>query len=733
MKKQKQTFMPIDDAKQTTEIAVKPEPSIDEIETIETIKTSKSKTKPSKGNYILIITEKPQAASKIAAALSGGKDKKLVQQGVSYYELSRDKKQIIVACAVGHLFNLKQKPGQIGYPVFEIEWTPNWQIKKRGDWSKKYYSLLTQLCKNAKSFIIATDYDIEGEVIGWNIIRFLAKQKDAKRMKFSSLTKEEIEKAYKNAEKTIDWGQAIAGETRHYLDWFYGINLSRALMSAIKSAGSFRIMSAGRVQGPALHLIVERERKIQVFKPSQYWQVFITINGTELKYIKDITKKSELEKFKKLKGKQGSATTTKKQESIPPPAPFDLTTLQVEAYKFYKVTPAQTLQIAQQLYLSGLISYPRTSSQKIPETINYKKILKKLDSSLTKHITRSKPIEGKKSDPAHPSIYPTGETESLSAERKKIYELIVKRFIACFCDNTKIESKKIEFITEKDRLKFQTKGMEIKQKAWLNVYPAKLAEKQLKDLNGEYKIKKTNIEEKQTQPPKRYSPASLISELAKKNLGTKATRAAIIETLYNRNYIKEKAIQATPLGISLIETLEKYSPIIIDENLTRDFEKQMQTIQTAKKELPNKEQKILEKAKKTISDISKDFKKHENKIGKELIKGTDNLREQEREEAKLILCPECKKGMLMIKYSPKFRKSFIACSAYPNCRKTFSLPQGLIKKTDKTCKECSFPMLLRIMKGKRPWLFCFNPECKTNREWRKNSKNKNNKKKDDSE
>ena len=244
-----------------------------------------------KENYTLILTEKPQAAEKMANAL--GKPRKHFDLGVPYYELEKDNKKIIVACAVGHLFTLTSK--EKGFPIFNIEWQPNWKVRKK-DWSRKYYKLLEKLSKNASEFILSTDYDIEGEVIGWNVLRFICKQKDAKRMKFSTLTNEELNNSYKNLMPTIDWGQAIAGETRHFLDWMYGINLSRALMSAIQKAGKFKIMSIGRVQGPALNLIVKKELEIKNFKPQTYFQVYIKLNGheTELKYEKDIFDKKLL-------------------------------------------------------------------------------------------------------------------------------------------------------------------------------------------------------------------------------------------------------------------------------------------------------------------------------------------------------------------------------------------------------------------------------------------------------
>ena len=541
-------------------------------------------------------------------------------------------------------------------------------------------------------------------------------------MKFSTLTQTELEKAYDNKSPHIDWGQAIAGETRHYLDWFYGINLSRSLMNAIKTTGKFRIMSIGRVQGPTLHLIVSREKEIMKFKPQPFWQVSITVdnkkNQIELKYIKDIFDKSQLKPFENLKGKKATAETIKKQEALHPPAPFNLTTLQTEAYKIYGINPSKTLQIAQSLYLAGLISYPRTSSQKLPDSIDYKSILKILakEFKAEKLITRNKPVEGAKTDPAHPSIYPTGNKQFLSGDEDKIYKLIVKRFLSLFCDDALVDNKTIK--AEINGLVFSKRGQSIFKKSWLEIYPSKLKEEKLPDIIGEVEIIDSRTEQKETQPPKRYSPASIISELEKRNLGTKATRSSILETLYDRNYIGGQSIQATPLGMSLINTLEKYSPIIIDEKLTRKFEEEMEKIQDLKEKSKQdkKENEIIEKAKISITEISRDFEINKEKIGKELLDANAEYRDQQKIENRLVICPKCKIGHLAINYSKKTRRYFVACDAYPECKTTFSLPpNGVIKKTDKICDKCGYIMLMRLSKGKKPWIFCWNPGCQTNK------------------
>jgi DNA topoisomerase-1 len=735
------SFIPVGDVKITTEKEVKRKPSIEELTTIETPgkpvpasfmargKKSRKKTKeevgeenvkiaPVKRDSILIVTEKPQAALKIASAL--GTPRKYAEDKVAYYEVERNGKKIVVASAVGHLYNLTYAPGQKGWPIFNTEWEPSYE-KKSAAFTKKYFEVLKMLCRKAKEIIIATDFDIEGEVIGWNVLRFICKEKSAKRMKFSTLTKDELEKSYDNPLPELAWNNAFAGETRHIVDWLYGINLSRALMSAIKTSGLFRILSIGRVQGPALKIIVDREREIAAFKPEPYWQVFATSNGIRFQHPTDIFDKKELDKFKNIK--EANAETTKREEKITPPVPFDLTTLQTEAYRHYKISPSETLKIAQQLYIDGLISYPRTSSQKIPDAIEPKKILKLLAKQFPKEVkiaTRDIPIEGKKSDPAHPSIYPTGELADVEERADKIYNLIAKRFISAFSPDAITENKRIVLLAVKDpKIKFTASAMKVKEAGWTKVYPTKMEESELPDLNGKVKIDKIEFEEKETQPPKRYSPASLVSTLEKKNLGTKATRSTIVDTLFERGYLDGKSIQATPLGLKLIEALEKYSPIIIDENLTKHLEDEMEKIVESKEDLTGlqkEEDKIVEEAKKVITDISKEFKLKETDIGKELAVGLEIFRKEQMEANTIIQCPVCKKGSLRILFNRGSYRYFVACSAYPECKTTYSLPpNALVKKSEKICESCNWPKVMALRKGKRPWEFCFNINCEANK------------------
>ena len=655
----------------------------------------------------LIITEKPAASKKIADAL--GNPIKESIDGVPFYKITYKNKDIIVGCAVGHLYHLREKQKSWNFPVFDIDWV---QI---AGFAKKYIAAIKKLSKNAKEFTIATDYDIEGEVIGLNVIRFTCNKKDANRMKFSTLTKDDLIESYNNKSHTLDWGQARAGETRHILDWFYGVNVSRALMSAIKTTGSFRIMSTGRVQGPSLKIIVDKEKEILAFKSKPFWQIELKNEISAFHKTEKFWDKKEAEKiFSKIKNeKKGTIEKVdKKETNVEPPFPFDLTTMQIEAYRCFGISPKETLAIAQELYTNSYISYPRTSSQMLPKGINYSKILEQLKSQkqyadIIKNL-KSKilvPHNGKKTDPAHPAIYPTGiMPKKLEQKEQKIYDLIVKRFIATFGDNALREFVSIE-INVKQEI-FIARGSRTIKQGWFLCYQPYVSfkEEELPGLKqGDIiNIKKFILHEKETQPPKRYTPASIIKELEKRNLGTKSTRAQIIDTLYQRNYVDGKSIKATELGIKTIEVLEKYCPAILDEELTRHFEIEMEQVREGTK----KEEDVLDEAKGIIKKIASNFKEKEKNIGRGLL---DAQKEGYKTASKVGICPKCN-GNLVIKKG-KFGK-FVACSNYPKSKNTFKLPAvGKFIVGEKICDKCKYPMITVIKTKSKPQEVCINTEC----------------------
>jgi Topoisomerase IA len=238
--------------------------------------------------------------------------------------------------------------------------------------------------KNEDNIIIATDYDIEGELIGYNILRYVLNKENADRMIFSAITYKDIVRAFNNRKESLNFGYIYAGETRHIIDWLYGINLSRALTKSLFYYTRKFVLSIGRVQGPTLMLVFNREREIENFKPEEYYKVeaLVVKDDKKLKflYIKDkIKDKDEANKIKNNLGKYLIVSNVdKKEEKINPPHPYNLTDIQMDAYKYYKISPKRTLDILQSLYEKGYVSYPRTSSQRLPETINFKEILSNL-------------------------------------------------------------------------------------------------------------------------------------------------------------------------------------------------------------------------------------------------------------------------------------------------------------------------------------------------------------------
>ena len=226
----------------------------------------------------LIITEKPQAALKIATALADNKPIVHKKGKTVYYEITHAGKKIFVGCAVGHLFGLaeEKKSTWASYPTFNISWQPKFEIEKNSAYTKPYLTLLKQLGKKVETITVATDYDTEGAVIGYTIVKYGLGKNNARRMKFSTLTKDELIDSYNNVNKKLDFGMIDAGIARHHLDWFYGINLTKALTIAIKKANSyFRVLSTGRVQGPTLKIITKREEEIKKFIPETYWEIFL--------------------------------------------------------------------------------------------------------------------------------------------------------------------------------------------------------------------------------------------------------------------------------------------------------------------------------------------------------------------------------------------------------------------------------------------------------------------------
>ena len=655
----------------------------------------------------VIICEKPKSSEKIASALSSNAVKKSYKR-VPYYEFEENGKKTTVLAAVGHLYSLAPKNSR-QKKIFDIDWKPLYEKDKSKKYVKNYIDAIIKFAKNADKFIHACDYDIEGTLIGYNALKYACGEKsldNAFRMKFSTLTKEDVLDAYENP-IDIDLKQVDSGIARHVLDFLFGVNISKYLTDSVMKATSRYIqLSAGRVQTPTLSILVDREKEIKEFIPEPYWMIKADLEGGILadhKRGKIFDKKEADSILKNCENKDALVESINLRESKKrPPVPFDLGTLQSEAYGLFGFSPKKTQQVAQNLYIEGYTSYPRTSSQKLPKSIGYDKILKKLGKNNTfkKHISKLKkpyfPKEGKKKDEAHPAIHPTGLIpKKLSTDSQKIYELIVYRFISVFSADAVTETMKVDLDIGNEEFTFSRR--KTAKLGWLEHYPYRKIENDVfPDIKEEDVLKVLEIicDEKETKPPARYNQASLIRELEKRGLGTKSTRANIISILYDRKYIEGKQIEVNQLGEQLIDTMKKYCDKITSEELTRQFENELQEIIKGSIEKDT----VIEEAKVEVTSILEDIENKKLKIGEELYEAY--------KESRIVGKCKCGNNLILIS-SPRTGSIFVGCSGYPDCKVTYPLPRGAsILKT--TCEKCGLPM---ISFGKPRQRACLDPDC----------------------
>ena len=616
--------------------------------------------------FILGLAEKPSAAKSIAKSLNKGKTprKNLIKVSelaqklpeIEVYSCKTDEGWLTVIPALGHLFTLISKTKGSQYPVYDYQWVPVPQVKKnRGRELTKHEArieatieAMRYLMKSASEIVIMTDYDIEGEVIGGVICKQLSdekKYKKVKRMKFSSLTDKDINKAYNklfNGKfQGINPGLFQRGLMRHSLDWLWGINLSRALMLSLKNtSGRFQILSTGRVQGPTLAFIAEKQKAIDLFLPEPFFNIHAELlykNETfPLKFAKKIENLSEAEnKVKKNKNAKAIVEdVTVRENKIKVPAPYNLSKLQSDAYKYFKFSPKRTMAIAEYLYLNALITYPRTSSEQFSSGMDHKEILNQLfkqkeySKSIGKILAKPlKPNQGKKSDPAHPAVTPTGQSpKEINRDQKKIYNLIVSKYFATFSTPVIIVNKNYKL--KKGELKFSMANSQIKDIGWWE-FLKPVGTDYKKDspalkINQSVNIANLNHEANFTKPPAKYNEASLLKQMENVEIGTKSTRADIIYALIQRKYIEGNPLSLTRLGYIIFQVLYENCPDVLSIELSQEVNKMGELIEERNSKTSKKKAYRLEDAIATginiLHGLIREFKAKENEIGMAITK-----------------------------------------------------------------------------------------------------------------
>jgi DNA topoisomerase-1 len=681
----------------------------------------------------LVITEKPSAAKRIAEALDDLNDPEVHREkNVPYYVASHGDSTLIIVSALGHLYSIIQDDGDWTYPIYDYRWAPAHLSDPSRRRTKPFINVIEGLSDGIDEYVSACDYDMEGSLIAYNILGYACGSRSlglASRMRFNTLTDTDLNRAWENR-RDLDYPVIAAGKARHEIDWLFGINLSRALTLSVKNAiGRHRVLSIGRVQGPTLKHVWERELEIRSFNPTPFWiiKAETTLDERDYPLEYDEERLDTREKAKeialKCRGKEGlilDIVTTRKRYY--PPTPFNLGDLQREAYRHHRYNPRTALQAAEKLYLKAYISYPRTDSQYLPPEINIKGILQSLAKRkeyreagkklLSKSHLKSR--RGKKVDPAHPAIHPTGKLPGrLKKTEYRIYDLICRRFLACLGEVAIREY--IDARVDVGGYLFHIIGNGFLERGWLDLYGryARFKEVPLHSLRKGMIIPITKIgyRKRTTKPPRRYTQISLLRLMEEKGLGTKATRTSIIGTLFKRGYIKNRNIIITPLGFSVIEILRRFCPEILGLVVTRELEQELEEISTGNKKADN----IVEETIKSLHPILMDFKKHEDEIGKEI---TENIRKHmEGKIQKNILgeCPTCKTGKIKIIKNRKTGKRFAGCTNYEKgCTQSYPLPQrGTINPTGKVCGTCGAPIVSVNRRNWNPWEICINNKCPT--------------------
>ncbi len=614
-----------------------------------------------------------------------------------------------VLASYGHVRDLPSKNGSVDpQKSFEMQWEID-------SFSKKYLKEITDAAKDSNKIILATDPDREGEAIAWHVkevleSKKLLKDKTLERVVFNEITKNAILKAIDNP-RQIEKSLVEAYLARRALDYLVGFNISPILWT--KLPGS---KSAGRVQSVALKLITEREHQIELFKPEEYWTLSSNFTNTENKNILSKlilfnSKKIERFTFKnkaeidnainlinksKFKIKDVSSKVYKRN----PLAPFTTSTLQQTASGKFGFGASRTMQIAQRLYqgveiegeTTGLITYMRTDGTQISkDAINEFRNL--IQNDFGKKFLPDKPnsFTGKKAknaQEAHEAIRPTNITRKpldikkyVNPDQFKLYELIWNRALSSQMNPAEFDRNTILISSEDNKINFRATGSILKFEGFLKVYQVQETDEDAKNILPEVKtgdnvnILKLIDEQHYTEPPPRFSEASLVKKMEELGIGRPSTYASIISVLSTRNYVEQinKRFHPTDRGKLISAFLEKLFTKYVDYNFTADLENQLDEITSGKIEWI----KVLE-------NFWKDFYKNVGSVKEKRTREVLDLlneslgalifdrNDQDKIDRK---CKLCKSGELSLKNS--FRGgAFIGCSNYPECKFTRPLSKA---------------------------------------------------------
>jgi len=564
------------------------------------------------------------------------------------------------------------------------------------------------------------------------------------RARYSALTADEVEAAFAKP-STVDFSLAEAAHSRQDIDLIWGAVLTRFMSLASYRYGS-EYLSVGRVQTPTLRLVVDRELERRAFVPVPYWELGavletgegpLPVAHTTARF--DTAEAAEAARARAAAADVATVTAYKAQpRKVAPPTPFNTTAL-MSAASGVGVSPARAMRAAESLYLDGLISYPRTDNTVYPPSLDLVGSLSQLSSyrpvaAVAARLAaqdRLTPTRGKRRTTDHPPIYPVGVPRGeLSGDAAKVYDLVVRRFLATLLPAAVVEGQRLDVAIGGEP--FLARGSRVASPGFLEVYERYAAKRDrpLPRLSpgDELPVLELAVAAKETQPPARYGQGTLIEKMEELGLGTKATRADIIQHLYDRNYVRDNPVEPTELGVALIAAFDvamKEAPLDISSSaMTRELEGEMDRIsegELRRDEVVADSQRMLEQAWRLLDTHAAEVR--------------DRIRGGVREDLTLGVCKNCGGQLRVLR--GKTGKRFAACvgkegdapgpDGRRGCGQTFPLPQrGTIMPTGKTCAECGWPEIKVIGGGGRgrPWVLCLDMDCPTKAAYKARSRTK---------
>ncbi|WP_154441231.1 type I DNA topoisomerase [Helicobacter pylori] len=635
-----------------------------------------------------------------------------------------DKNYEVIA-SKGHVRDLSKFA--LGIKIDETGFTPNYVVDKD---HKELVKQIIELSKKASTTYIATDEDREGEAIGYHVACLIGgKLESYPRIVFHEITQNAILNALKTP-RQIDMSKVNAQQARRFLDRIVGFKLSSLIASKITKG-----LSAGRVQSAALKLVIDKEREIKAFKPLTYFTLdayfeshleaqLISYKGNKLK-AQELIDKKEAQEIKNELEKESYTISSiiKKSKKSPTPPPFMTSTLQQSASSLLGFSPTKTMSIAQKLYegvatpqgVMGVITYMRTDSlniakEALEEARN--KILKDYGKDYLPPKAKVYSSKNKNAQEAHEAIRPTSIIlepnalkDYLKPEELKLYTLIYKRFLASQMQDALFESQSVVVACEKGE--FKASGRKLLFDGYYKILGNDDKDKLLPNLkeNDPIKLEKLESNAHVTEPPARYSEASLIKVLESLGIGRPSTYAPTISLLQNRDYIKveKKQISALESAFKVIEILEKHFEEIVDSKFSASLEEELDNIAQNKAD---------------YQQVLKDFY---YPFMDKIEAGKKNIISQKVHEKTGQSCPKC--GGELVKKNSRYGE-FIACNNYPKCKYVKQTENANDGANQESCEKCGGEMVQKFSRN-GAFLACNNyPECKNTKSL-KNTPNAN--------